>query len=120
MDSAYCPVDSKGFSKCLIIVDQATNKITAYPSKDLLATTVQKQLYTYMITVDVPSFICTDLGTELKKGLDEQLAEIGSSLESVSPTIKGTTSQAECSIRLLKRALVKLSTSQRNGAIILF
>ena len=108
LDSAYCPVDSKGFSKCLIIVDQATAKVTAYPSKNLLATTVQKHLYTYMITVGVPRVVCTDLGTEFKKGLDEQLAEIGSSLESVSPTIKGTTSQAECSIRLLKRALVNL------------
>ena len=70
LDSAYCPVNSKGFSKCLIIVDQATAKITAYPSKDLLATTVQKHLYTYMMNVGVPRIVCTDLGTEFKKGLD--------------------------------------------------
>jgi hypothetical protein len=31
-----------------------------------------------------------------------------SNSQSVSPTVKGTTSQAECSIRLLKRALTKL------------
>ena len=59
---------------CLIIVDQATAKITAYPSKDLLATTVQNHLYTYMITVGMPRIVFTDLDTELKKDLDEQLA----------------------------------------------
>ena len=102
LDSAYCPVDSKGFSKCLIIVDQATSKITAYPSKDLMAATVQKHLYIYMTTVGIPRLVCTDLGTEFKKGLDEQLSEIGSGLESVSPTARRTISQAECSIRLRK------------------
>jgi hypothetical protein len=60
-------LDSKGFSKCPILVDQATAKVTAYPSKDLLATTVQKQLYTYMKTEGGPRVVCTDLGTEFKK-----------------------------------------------------
>ena len=52
--------------------------------------------------------VSADFGTEFKKGLDEALAGLTSRLESTSPYVKWTTSQAENSLRLLKRALTKL------------
>ena len=108
VNSAYCPTDSHGYKKCLIIVDSATSKVTAYPSKDLKSFTVQKHLNSYMLSCGIPRIVYTDIGTEFKKGLDEALAGLTSRLESTRTYVKGTTSQAENLLRLLKRAMTKL------------
>ena len=41
IDSAYLPNSTCGFNKVLIIVDGATSRISAFPSKDLTAQTAK-------------------------------------------------------------------------------
>ena len=107
-DSAIVPKSSSGNSKLLIIVDGTTGKIAAYPSKNLTAQVAAKHIFTHICATSRPASVACDHGSEFKSGLQDQLATYNIALEATSPYIKSSTSTAECSIRLLKRALKRI------------
>merc|ERR1712074_149524 len=88
--------------------DIATGKIAAYSSKNLTAQVAAKHIFTHICATSRPASVAVDHGSEFKSGRQDQLASYNIALEATSPYIKSSTSTAECSIRLLKRALKRI------------
>ena len=62
----------------------------------------------YLCSHPIPSEIKSDLGSEFRKGLDIFLAKFNISLSASKPYSKGSSSNAESAIRLVKSALRQL------------
>ena len=115
IDSCYLPKSQTGYSKALICVDACTGYVIVYPSTNLQAATVRKHILTYLSSHLLPSKIKADFGSEFKKEFDRFLANYGISLSSCKPLSKGSTSQAELVIRLVKSALRQLCLSHTSN-----
>ena len=87
------------------MVDACTGYISVYPSKDLMAETAKANITHYLNTHPIPQEIKSDFGSEFQKDLDIFLAQYNINLAASKPYSKGSTSQAESAIRLVKEAL---------------
>ena len=92
----------------LFLVDSCTGYTIVYPSTSLQANTVRNHLHMYLCSHPIPSEINSDLGSEFRKGLDVFLAKYNISLSASKPYSKGSSSNAESAIRLVKSALRQL------------
>ena len=110
-NSCYLPRSQTGYSKVLI----CTGYVIVYPSMNLQAATVCKHILTYLSSHLLPGEIKADFGSEFKKEFDQFLANYGISLSSCKPLSKGSTSQAESVIRLVKSALRQLCMSHTSN-----
>ena len=108
IDSAYLATSSHGYSKALIIVDACTGYTIVYPSTSLQATAVKKHLQMYICSHPIPAEIKCDMGSEFRKGLDTFLAKYSITLSASKAYSKGSSSNAESAIRLVKSALRQL------------
>jgi hypothetical protein len=108
MDSAFLPRSQHGYSKALIIVCACTGYIIVYPSTNLQAVTVRKHLLTYISSHPIPAEIKCDFGSEFREDLDKFLAKYNIDLNSIKPYAKGSSSNAESAIKLVKGALRQL------------
>ena len=115
VDSCYLPKSQHGYSKALVLVDACTGYIIVYPSTNLLAVTVRKHLLTYLSSHPIPSEIKADFGSEFKQELDLFLAKYNIILTGSKPYSKGSTSNAEAAIRLVKGALRQLCLSHTSN-----
>ena len=115
LDSCYLPRSQSGCSKALICVDACTGYVIVYPSPNLQADTVRKHILTYLSSHLLPSMIKADFGSEFKKQFDKFLANYGIEFSSCKPLSKGSTSQAETMIRLVKQALRQLCLSHTSN-----
>ena len=111
IDSAYLPRSAHGYSKALIIIDSCTGYTIVYPSTSLQADAVKKHLQMYICSHPIPAEIKVDMGTEFRKGLDSFLAKYNIALNASKAYSKGSTSNAESAIRLVKSALRQLCLS---------
>ena len=101
IDTLFLPRSKYGFRYALIICDAATAYVSCYPAYDLRASTVQKNLLYYLASHVIPKNVICELGSEMRGNLDQFLAQYGINLLSTKPYDKGSSSQAETSIRLL-------------------
>ena len=97
------------------MVDACTGYIIVYPSQNLLAATVRRHLLTYLSSHLIPSEIKADFGLEFQQELDVFLARYNIELSSSKPYSKGSTSQAESVIHLVKDALRQLCLSHTSN-----
>ena len=68
-DSAIVPKSSSGYSKILIVVDAATGKVSAYPSKNLTATVAAQHIMNHICATNRPATVAVDHGNEFRAGL---------------------------------------------------
>ena len=115
VDSCYLPRSQHGFSKALIMFDAATGYVMVYPSTNLLAATVRKHILTYLSSHLLPEELKSDFGSVFQEELDKFLAKYGIQLSASKPLAKGSTSQAESVIRLVKAALRQLCLSHTHN-----
>jgi hypothetical protein len=108
MDSANLPRSAHGYSKALIVVDSCTGYTIVYPSQNLQAASVRKHLQTYLSSHPFPAEFKCDMGSEFMKDLDSFLAGFNISLNASKPYSKGSSSNSESAIRLVKAALRQL------------
>ena len=108
IDSLILPRSQYGKSAALILVDACTGYISIYPSANLMAETAKTNLAHYLGSHPLPQEIKSDFGPEFQKDLDVFLAQYNITLAASKPFCKGSTSNAESAIRLVKEALRQL------------
>ena len=111
IDSLYLPTSKHGFKYGLVMVDAATSKAVVYPSVNLKAATVKRHLRTLFSTRRPPCYLIADYGPEMFADLDGFLAEFNVTMLGTKPYSKGSTAQAEITIRFVKQALRQLVVS---------
>ena len=108
IDSLYLPSSKHGFKYGLVCVDAATSKAIVFPSVNLKAATVKRHLRTLFGINKPPLYLIADYGPEMRENLDGFLAEFNVTMLGTKPYSKGSTAQAEVTIRLVKQALRQL------------
>ena len=92
-------------------MDSATGYVTVYPSLNLQAATIKRNLLWYLCSHHPPEIIKADFGKEFLENLEGFLGRYGIALHSTMPYKKGSTSAAESAIALTKNALRQLCLS---------
>ena len=111
IDSLYLPTSKHGFKYGLVLVDAATSKAIVFPSVNLKAATVKRHLRTLFGIHRPPRYLIADYGPEMRQDLDGFLAEFNVTMLGTKPYSKGSTAQAEITIRFVKQALRQLVLS---------